>query len=93
MRDALTAFRRLDVAPDVAVALIDLREILGPEHPDSRRLVAEAEAIIERLRAQSLSRRLDRVLAADAGGAGTLARPAPARRAPPQGVAARTPSG
>ena len=58
VRDALALFRRLDLPSEVAVALIDLRRIIGADHPEAAAIEAEVGDISLRLGAPSLGHRL-----------------------------------
>lgn len=59
LREALATFRKLDLPPEVAVALIDLRRLVGPGHTEAAALEDEAREIIGTLGAVSLQRQLD----------------------------------
>jgi hypothetical protein len=58
-REALAIFRRLDLPPEIAVALTDLLRIVGSDHPEAAAIEAEIREISRRLGAATIVRRLD----------------------------------
>ena len=72
-RQALAAWRDLGLPWDMALTIIDMAELLGPEHPDVRAVAPEAQAILEGLGARPFLARLEAALARPAASAASTA--------------------